>query len=167
MNPMKTVRLSKVTLNMCTGEPGPKLEKARKLLEAISGRKVVITKTRNRNTFGVAKGREIGAMTTLRGKDARELLARLLKGVENRLKASQFDSSGNFSFGVAEYINIPGIAYDPEIGIMGLDVCVTLERPGYRVSRRRQKTGRVGKGHVVTDREAIEWVGREYGTQVA
>jgi len=167
MNPMKTVRLSKVTLNMCTGEPGPKLEKARKLLETISGSKVVITKTRNRNTFGVAKGREIGAMTTLRGKAAKDLLARLLKGVENRIKASQFDSSGNFSFGVVEYINVPGIAYDPDIGIMGLDVCVTLERPGYRVSRRRQKTGRIGKSHVITATEAIEWVGREYGTQVA
>jgi len=167
MNPMKRIRLEKVTLNMCTGEPGPQLEKAKKLLETLSGRKVVITKTHKRNTFGVAKGRQIGVMTTLRGKEARDVLAKLLKAVESKLKASQFDSSGNFSFGIEEYINIPGVNYDPEIGIMGLDVCVTLNRPGYRVSRKAYRPGRLGKGHRIKPEEAREWAVKEFSVEVA
>jgi len=166
MNPMKDIRLEKVTLNMCTGEPGPKLEKAKKLLGSISGRTVVITKAHKRNTFGIAKGRQIGVMTTLRGKEARDVLARLLQSKDNKLKSSQFDSNGNFSFGVEEYINIPGVEYDPEIGIMGLDVCVTLERPGYHVKKRMYRQQRVGKGHRITAEEAMEWARKELRVEV-
>ena len=146
MNAMKEIRISKVTLNMST---------------------VVKTKTKKRNTFGVAKGREIGVMTTLRGSEARELLARLIKSLEGGLKSSQFSARGNFSFGIEEYINIPGVTYDPEIGIMGFDVAVTLERPGYRVSKRRYAVGRVGKTHVIKPDEAIEWVKKEFSVEVS
>ena len=34
-NPMRGIRIEKITLNMGTGEPGPKLEKARKILETV------------------------------------------------------------------------------------------------------------------------------------
>jgi len=165
MSSMKNIRISKITLNMSTGEPGQRLEKAKKLLEIISGGKVVLTKTHKRSTFGVAKGRQIGAMTTMRGTGTKTMLTRLLHAVENKLKPSQFDSSGNFSFGIAEYIEIPGIEYSPEIGIMGLDVCVTLERPGYRVAR-RALGNRIGKSHRITPEEAIEWARKELGVEV-
>ncbi len=166
MNRMREIRLEKVTLNMCTGEPGPELEKAKALLKLVSGKKVVLTKSHKRSTFGVAKGRQIGVMTTLRGREAHDLLARLLQGAENKLKSSSFDKSGNFSFGLAEYIEIPGVEYDPEIGIKGFDVCVSLERAGYRVKRRGYKQSRVGKPHLITPDEAIEWVKREFGIEV-
>jgi large subunit ribosomal protein L5 len=166
MNRMKEIRLEKVTLNMCTGAPGPELEKAKKLLGMISGRKVVKTKSRKRSTFGVAKGREIGVMTTLRGEEARELLSKLFKAVDNKIQSSQFDSSGNFSIGLAEYINIPGVEYDPEIGIVGFDISVTLERPGFRVKRRKHMRQGVGKPHRITAGEAIEWVRKEFGVEV-
>jgi large subunit ribosomal protein L5 len=162
---MKKIRIGKITLNMSTGEPGQRLEKAKKLLEIISGGKVIITKTHKRSTFGVAKGRQIGVMTTIRGPGTKEMLTRLLHAVENRLKPSQFDASGNFSFGIAEYIEIPGIEYSPEIGIMGLDVCVTLERPGYRVAR-RALSNRIGKSHRITPEEATEWARKELGVEV-
>ncbi len=161
MNQMKEIRLEKLTLNMCTGEPGPELEKAKKLLKMVTGKKVVLTKSHKRSTFGVAKGRQIGVMTTLRGREAHEFLARLLQAAENKL-----DASGNFSFGLAEYIDIPGVEYDPDIGIRGFDVCVTLERPGYRVKRRKYKQQPVGKSHQITAAEAKEWVKREFGAEV-
>jgi large subunit ribosomal protein L5 len=167
MSEMKEIRIEKITLNMATGAPGPELEKSKKLLEIISGgRTVVKTSAHKRNTFGVAKGRELGVMTTIRGKAAKDLLARFLKAVESKLKASQFDASGNFSLGVEEYISIPGVGYDPEIGIKGLDIAVTLERPGYRVARRSNSRTRIGKGHRIKPEEAMDWVRREFGVEI-
>lgn len=166
MNAMKEIRIEKVTLNMSTGAPGPELEKAKKLLEMITGRKILKTKTRKRSTFGVAKGRDIGVMTTLRGQEARDLLGKLLQSKENTINASQFDSSGNFSIGIEEYINIPGVNYDPDIGIMGFDVAVSLERPGYRVAKRGYGKSKVGKSHRITPEDAMAWVKKEFGVEI-
>lgn len=38
-----------------------------------------------------------------------------------------------------------------------MDFYVVLERPGFRVARRRQKQGRVGVQHRVTKEDAIKW----------
>lgn len=166
MNKMKEIRVEKVTLNMGAGEPGPKLDKSKTMLEMVSKEKVVITRTRKRTTFGGAKKRPIGVKTTIRGENAKELLKKLLHAVENRLKPSQFDSTGNFSFGVQEYIHIPGIKYDPDIGIMGMDVAVTLERPGYRVKKRMIRSAKIGKNHIITPADAMEWVKKEFGIDI-
>ena len=163
---MRAVRLDKVTLNMGAGESGPKLEKAKALLKRIAGIEPVTTITRKRSTFGVAKHRPIGAKVTLRGPAADALLRRLLQAVENRLRPNQFDAQGNFSFGVGEYINIPGVRYDPEIGILGFDVCVTLTRPGYRVQRRRLRPARVGKRHRIAPSDAQQFVAAAYGVKI-
>ena len=165
-NPMREIRLDKLTLNIGAGEAGPKLEKGKALLEYITQGKVVITKTHKRTTFGPAKGRPIGAKVTLRGNQAMEILGKLLQGVDNRLKPGQFDRNGNFSFGIHEYIHIPGIKYNPDIGIMGFDVAITLMRPGFRVSRKRIRPGKIGKNHRITPQEAQEWVKREFQTKV-
>ncbi len=165
-NPMREIRLEKVTLNVGAGEAGPKLDKSKKLLEDLSGSRVVITHTRKRSTFGPAKGRPIGAMVTIRGARAREILERLLQAVDSKLKPGHFDTNGNFSFGIKEYIHIPGFKYDPDIGIIGLDVAVTLTRPGFRVSRRRLRPGKVGKKHRITPEEAMEWAKREFKVNV-
>ncbi len=166
MSVMKDIRIEKVTLNMSTGAPGPELEKAKKLLSMITGKRIVKTSTHKRSTFGVAKGREIGVMTTLRGKEAKELLGKLLQSLENKIKATQFDASGNFSLGIEEYINIPGVNYDPEIGIMGFDVSVSLERPGYRVARKSYGKSKVGKKHRITPEESMEWVRKEFKVEI-
>ncbi len=165
-NPMRTIRMEKLTLNIGMGEAGPGLDKAKALLEKLSQKKVVLTKTKKRTTFGGAKGRPIGVKVTMRGQAARELLEKLLQANDNRLRPGQFDSNGNFSFGIKEYINIPGIKYDPDIGILGMDVCVTLMRPGFRVARKRVRPGRVGKTHRITPQEAQEWVKGEFKTNV-
>ncbi len=156
-NPMREIRLDKVTINLGAGESGPQLEKSKALLEKISQKKVVTTMTKKRTTFGMAKKKPIGVKVTLRGKPAMELLSQLLRSFENKIKESCFDNSGNFSFGVAEYINIPGIKYDPDIGILGMDVCVTLHRGGYRIKRRMLSPKKIGKNHKIKREEAMEW----------
>jgi len=165
MNPMREIRIEKVTLNIGCGEAGEKLEKAVKLLEKLTGRKVVITRTHKRTTFGTARNRPIGCKVTLRGKEAIEFLKKAFDAIDFRLPASCFDRLGNFSFGIKEYIDLPGVKYDPEIGIYGMDVCVTLERRGYRVKRKRLKS-KVGKNHLIKPEEAMEFVSKEFGVKV-
>ena len=165
MNPMREIRLEKVTLNMGAGEAGPQLEKSQKILEKVSGKKIVVTRAHKRSTFGVAKKRPIGAMTTLRNEPARQLLENLLKGVENILSKNCFDKNGNFSFGIKEYIHIPGTKYDPDVGILGLDVAVTLKRPGYRVKLRRIRPAKLGHKHRITPEESMEWVKKEFAVK--
>ena len=167
MNPMREIRLEKITINIGAGEAGPKLEMAKKLLEKLTQGKVVVTKTHKRTTFGVGKKRPIGVKITLRGEKAIEFLKNALKANENRLSPAQFDENGNFSIGIKEYIDLPGVKYDPEIGIMGMDVCVTLERPGFRIKKRKVKRKRVGKRHRITKEEAIEWVKKQFEVDVS
>ena len=166
MNPMKEVRLEKVTVNMGVGADAAKLEKCKKIMRTLTGKKIVITSTHKRSTFGVPKGKQIGAKTTLRGEEAKEFLKKVLHALENRLKESQFDSNGNFSFGIHEYINIPGIKYDPDVGIVGMDVAVTLERPGFRGRKRMIRPGKIGKSHLIKKEEAIQWAKNNLGIEI-
>lgn len=162
-NDMRRIKIEKITLNIGCGTK-TNIEHAKKILEALSGRKVVITKTKKRTTFNVPKNKPIGCKVTIRD-EAEKFLKLLLEAKENRIAVTSFDSTGNFSFGIREYIEIPGMEYDPKIGIMGLDVCVTLERPGYRVKRKRLG-GRVGKGHVITRQDAVDFVRENFGVVV-
>ena len=66
----------------------------------------------------------------------------------------------------SEYIDIPGVEYYPDIGIMGFEVSVTLNRPGYRVERRRLKRSKISKLHKVKREEAIEFMKNEFGVKV-
>ena len=164
-NQMKQIRVEKVVINIGCGEPGEKLEKAKKLLEKLTGKKVVLTKTSNRTTFGTPKGRTIGVMVTLRGKEAEDFIKRAIDAADNKLPKRVFDRQGNFSFGVKEHINMPGVRYEPEIGIYGMDVCVRLERRGYRVSRKRQPSP-VGITHRITPEEARQFAEKHLGIKV-
>lgn len=166
MNPMREIILAKITVNIGAGESGPRLEKSRNLVEKLVGKKSIITRTHRRSTFGVAKGRPIGVKATLRGREATEFLRTALKALENKIKSGNFDSTGNFSFGIKEYIDIPGIKYDPDIGILGMDICATLERPGYRVKKRKIKKGKIGRTHKITKDEAIEWAKKEFNVEI-
>jgi len=47
-----------------------------------------------------------------------------------------------------------------------MDICITLERPGYRVMRRRVKRVGVPRRHRVKREEAIEFLKRELGVTV-
>jgi large subunit ribosomal protein L5 len=163
---MRCIRIEKVTLNIgCAGVP-EKIEKAKKLLEKLTGRKAIITKSPRRSTFGIARGKPVGVKVTLRGDAARKFLKLALRAVENKLSATQFDEQGNFSIGVKDYIDLPGVKYDHTIGMLGLDVCATLERPGFRIKRRRMRRRRIPSRHRITREEAIRWVKSEFKVKV-
>ena len=105
---MREPRIEKVTINIGVGESGEKLEKAAALLEKLTGRKPVKTKTMKRiPAFGIRPKMFIGVKVTLRGREAEEFLKKAFEAVGNRIKASSFDPLGNFSFGIKEYIDIP------------------------------------------------------------
>ena len=172
MNPMRAIRIEKVTLNIGVGEPGEKLEKAMEVLKrllALVGidQKPTRTKAKVRvQRWGIRPGLPIGVKVTVRGKKAYKLLDLLFNAIDRKLPSRSFDENGNFSFGIAEYIDIPGMKYDPAIGIFGMDVCVTLERPGYRVKRRKRRRSKVGKRHRIKKDEAIEFVKETFGVEV-
>ncbi len=160
---MKEIRIEKITLNIGCGTKTP-IETARTVLKNVSGGKVVVTKTKKRTTFNVPKNKAIGCKITLR-KNTTPFLKRLLEAKENMLKMSNFDNTGNFSFGIREYIDVPEMEYDPKLGVLGFDVCVTLERPGYRVKRKRLSS-RIGKGHMIKKEEAVEFAKEKFGVKI-
>jgi large subunit ribosomal protein L5 len=165
MNAMREIKIEKVTLNIGCGDDPAKIEKATKLLEALTERKPLVTKSRTRSTFGVAKGKPIGAMVTLRGKKAEEFLKQALQALENKIKNSQFDSEGNFSFGIASYIDIPGVKYQHTIGMLGLNVIVTLERAGYRIKRRKIQQRKIPSKQIIKKEEVISWLKEKFGVE--
>ena len=63
-------------------------------------------------------------------------------------------------------IDIPSIQYDPEIGIMGFEICISLERAGYRIKRRRLQKKRVPIKHRVSKQEAMEFMKTKFNVQV-
>src|SRR2546429_5615143 len=158
-NPLRVVRIEKVTLNIATGKSGEPLEKAKKVLNQLTARTPATKKAKKAiKDFGVRKGEPIAAVVTLRGKDAGEFLRRALDAVSNKVNESSFDQFGNFSFGIKEHIEIPGTRYVPELGIFGATVHVTLERPGYRLRVRSIRPAKIGKSHYVSKKDAIQFI---------
>jgi large subunit ribosomal protein L5 len=167
MNPMREIRIEKVTLNMGVGGDQGKLEKSMKLLEAITGAKPVKTSSKKRIPgWGVRPGLAIACKVNIRGEKAQIVLKKLFEALDFKISPRRFDNVGNFGFGIHEYINIEGVPYDPELGIVGLEVAVTLERPGYRVKKRALRPAKVGKTHKITKEEAIEFVKEKFKVEV-
>ncbi|MBI4151430.1 50S ribosomal protein L5 [Candidatus Woesearchaeota archaeon] len=164
---MREVRVAKVTLNIGAGKDEAILKKGLKLLQKIAPLTPVKTSTKKRIPgWSLRPGLEIGAKVTVRKDKAVALLRRLLVAKENTLQLRNFDDRGNFAFGVPEYIDIQGLEYDPELKIMGLEVAVTLERPGYRVKWRKVAPAKVGKYHQVTRDDAVAFVREKLGVTV-
>lgn len=167
MNAMKEIRIEKITLNIGAGKDVKKLEKGIKLLKNITGIDPIKTETNKRIPgWGLRPGLPIGCKITLRREQAKDTLKRLLEAKNFVLKESQFDMNGNIAFGVPEYIDIKDAKYDPEIGIMGLEVCVTLERPGFRIKKRKNLKSRIGKNHRIRQEEAIEFMKKEFNIKM-
>lgn len=167
-NSMRGIKIEKITLNMGVGEAGNKLTNAKKILERITNSKAVETITMKRiPSWGVRPKLPIGCKVTLRGKKAEEILSRLFKAINNKIDQKRFDKSGNFSFGMPEYIDIQGMEYDPSIGIIGLEVAVTLERPGYRIKRRKIRNKKIPYNHLINVEESKEFIKNRFNVEIS
>jgi large subunit ribosomal protein L5 len=167
-NPMREIRISKVTLNFGAGKDQQLLEKGTRLLEKVSGKAPVQIKTNKRIPgWGLRPGLPIGAKITIRGKAAEELIKKTLTAKENRLTTKNFDNNGNVSFGVPEYIEITGMKYDPDIGMLGFEIAITIERPGFRVKTRRIRNSVISNKHKITKEESIEFMKQKFGVRIA
>lgn len=165
MNNMKEIRIEKITLNIGTGESGNKLEKAMKLLQTLANQKPVPTSTKKRiPTWGVRPGMTIGAKVTVR-KNQDLIVERMLNGVGNKLSLRKI-GDGEFSFGIPEYIEIPGTKYDMDIGIIGLGAMVTLERHGFRIKKRGVKKGKIPQRHLITKEETVDFLKTKFNTKI-
>lgn len=159
---MRKIKIEKVVLGV--GGTADGLEKGFKLLKILTNKNPAKIKSKKRiPTWGVRPGLEVGAVVTLR-KDFDELLKKLLISIDNTLKYKQI-SENNFSFGIKEYIEIPGIEYQRDIGIIGLDVTIVFKRSGRRVGQRKIKRGKVSKKQVITPEEIIKFMEENFQTK--
>ena len=162
-NVMRDIKLEKVILNI--GGVADKLEKGVILLKTLSGKKPVIVKATKRiPTWNVRPGLEVGTKVTLRGNDALDMIKKLLPAIDNTLKEKQIQN--NFlSFGIHEYIEIPGMEYIREVGIMGLEITAVFTRPGKSVEKKKVKRGKTRR-LVVTSQEIIDYLVTKFKTTV-
>ena len=164
---MREIKIRKVVVNITTGQSGEPLDKAMTILENLVGQRPCTRRAKQTiRTWGIRKNEPISCMVTLRGKKAEDLLRKGFPAVRNWINLRSFDTHGNFAFGIREHIDIPGQRYDPNLGITGMDVMVSLERPGYRIGQKRKAKSRVGRGHRVTREEAIEFIKQRFGVEV-
>ena len=158
-NPMREIKIEKVVLSI--GGKADELEKGVKLLKILTDRKPAKMISRKRiPSWSVRPKLEVGAVVTLR-KDVKEFLNRLLVAKDNTLKKSQI-SENNFSFGIEEYIEIPGTEYIRELGIRGFDVTVVFKRSGRRVKLRKVKKGRIPKKQIISREEIIKFMEEKF-----
>ena len=150
---MQAPRVEKIVVNMGVGEAIADikmLDKAMDELALITGQKPIMRRAKIAiSNFKIREGLPIGCKLTLRKNEARQMLMRLLEAKDRRLNETQFDDEGNISFGIGEYIDVPGVKYDPGIGIMGFQVCITLERPGFRIKRRKLERKKIPLRHSI------------------
>ena len=165
--PMLRPKIEKVTVNISVGKSGEPLEKATRVLKEITGQTPCKRKAKDSiRDFGIRKGESIACIVTLREEKAIEFLKKALPVVDNKIQARSFDAQGNFSFGIKEHIELPGVRYDPEVGIFGMDVCVSVTRPGYRVKNRRYAKSKLGPNHVLRPEESMIFVKDTLGVEV-
>ena len=160
-------RIEKVVVNLNVGKSGEPLEKASKVLKELTDQTPIKKKAKKTvRDFGIRQGEPIACVVTLRKQKAIDFLKKVLPVIENKILRSSFDKQGNFSFGLKEHIEIAGVKYDPDVGIFGMDVCVSMSRPGYRVKNRRKRKASLGPKHVLTPEEAVVFVKQTLGVEI-
>lgn len=164
---MRDIYIDKVVVHMGVGESGDKLVKGENIMKTISKQTPIRTIAKmTQPAFSIRKGQPIGCKVTLRGKSARDFFETSLKIVNNTLFESQLDKSGNFSFGIEEHTDFPGMSYDPQIGIYGMDINVVLERRGIRITRRRMEQKKLPAKQRVSKPDAIAFLKEKYRVEV-
>jgi len=162
-----TPKIEKVTVNIGVGEAGERLKKAAKVLESITGNKPIetLSKTTNKD-WGLRKMMPIGCKVTLRSKKADDFMKEALSTRENKMSDYSFDDEGNLSFGIPDHTLFKSQKYDPNIGIFGMDISVTMKKAGYRVKRRRIAPRRIPHKHRVNREETMKFFTDAFNVEV-
>jgi len=162
---MREPSLEKVVVHMGVGQGGEPLADAEEIIEEVTEQQSVRTTSKNTIAeFGIRKGDPIGVKVTLRGEDAHEFLETALELVD--IAESQFDDTGNLSFGIEDHTDFPSQEYDPNIGIYGLDVTTTIVRPGYRVAKRDKVTRSIPSNHRMTAEDAVAFLETNFDVEI-
>jgi large subunit ribosomal protein L5 len=133
-NPMEVPKITKVVLNIGSGEFSDKkiLENALGDLTMISGQQPVVNNARKSIAgFKLREGWPVGCKVTLRGERMYEFLDRLVAIAIPRIRdfrglsPKSFDGRGNYALGVTEQIIFPEIDYDKIDTLRGMDITIT------------------------------------------
>lgn len=131
-NTMQVPKLEKIVINMGVGEAKENsklLDSAVSELEAITGQKAVVTKSKKSvANFKIREGMPIGAKVTLRGDKMFYFADKLFnislprvrdfKGVNK----NSFDGRGNYALGIKEQLIFPEIEFDKVDKTRGMDI---------------------------------------------
>lgn len=166
-NPMRALRIGKVVVNMGVGASGDPLDHAQTIMEQLTGQKPCQRYAKQTiRGFNIRKREPIACMVTLRGQKAEDFLIKALQANDKKINPHSFDRWGNFAFGIKEHIDIPGTRYDPNLGITGMDIMVTVERSGYHIDERKHARGKIGTYQKVTPDESKEFIKKKFGIEV-
>ena len=160
-------KIEKITINIGVGEAGEQLKKAESVLESLTGQKPIqtLSKTTNKD-WAIRKDMPIGCKVTLRGRKADDFLRDALMTRENKISDYSFDDQGNLSFGIPDHTLFKSQKYDPNIGIVGMDISITMEKPGYRVKRRRIARGKIPRRYRIDKEETMKYFTDKFGVEV-
>ncbi len=164
-NKMRDIEIEKMVLH-CGGTED-KHDKSVALLKMMTGKKVQsVQSTRRIPAFGISPGKKSGCKVTLRDKEKIiDLLQRFFAAIDNELAEKKI-TENQFCFGVREYIEIPGLEYDRDIGILGFEAMVVFKRKGKRVVNKKIKRGSLPKKQRVTPEEIKEFLIDKIGVDI-
>lgn len=165
---MREIRLDKVVLNIGIGNNDQKIDNARALLNKLTGRQAAHTVAKKRfPEFGIRKGQVIGAVVTLRGRQASEFLKSALDAANNTVQPGAL-ANNSINFGIKEYIEFSGVKYDPKIGMLGLNINASFARRGVRVATRKRRNSSVDEKHRrIPGDELRAYLEKNFGAKVA
>lgn len=167
LNVMKNLILDKITVNICVGNDKPGMVKAEKLLRIVTNKTPVKNCAKRRlATWQIRPGLPIGYKVTIRGDEAKTFLKWVLDSKGKKFNSSSIDANGNFSIGVSEYLDLNGMKYDAEIGIMGFELTATFRRSGFRIKSRKIRPAKVPLRHRVKKDEVLGFMKENFGVSI-
>ena len=102
-------------------------------LQAITGQKPIITKSRNAiATFKIRENMELGLTVTLRSKRMYTFLTKLIFFTFSQIRdfrglsIRSFDKAGNYTFGLREQLIFPEVNYEDVDQIQGCNICLVF-----------------------------------------
>jgi len=162
---MKEIEIEKMVLNC--GGTGEKQEHSMQLLKMITNRTILETASTKRiPAFNISPGKKSGCKVTLRNKkQIQELLQRFFAAIDNQIPNKKIVEN-QFSFGIHEYIEVPGLEYNRDIGMLGFDVTIVFKKKGKRVILKKIKRGKYPIRQRVTKEEIIKYLTKNFGVEV-